>query len=82
MTTYSEKYPHNIAGSSVGVFDNLIEKLCHYTKNQLLKARIRQERRQLLAMSASMLKDLGISRADAEQEAQRTDLPAARLRTL
>jgi uncharacterized protein YjiS (DUF1127 family) len=51
-------------------------------KKQLLKARIQQERRQLLSMSEAMLKDPGISRADAEQEAQSTDLPAARLKTL
>ena len=82
MTTYSENCSRNIAGSSVGVFDNLLEKFCHYMKKQLLKARVRQERRQLLSMSEAMLKDLGISRADAEQEAQSTDLPAARLKTL
>jgi uncharacterized protein YjiS (DUF1127 family) len=48
-------------------------------KNQLLKIRINQERRQLLSMSEAMLKDLGISRADAEQEARRSDLPTTRL---
>jgi uncharacterized protein YjiS (DUF1127 family) len=48
-------------------------------KNQLLKIRIHQERRQLLSMSEAMLKDLGISRAAAEQEARRTDLPSNRL---
>jgi len=47
--------------------------------NQLLKVRIHHERRQLLSMSEAMLKDLGISRATAEQEAQRTDIPASRL---
>jgi uncharacterized protein YjiS (DUF1127 family) len=47
--------------------------------NQLLKIRIQHERRQLLSMSETMLKDLGISRATAEQEAQRTDIPASRL---
>jgi len=33
-------------------------------------------------MSDAMLKDLGISRADAKQEARRTDLPTARSKTL
>ena len=81
MTTYSANCSRNSIESSVGVFDNLIKKICHYMTNQLLKARIHQERRQLLSMSEDMLKDLGINRADAEQEAQRTDLPANRLKT-
>lgn len=79
MTTYSENCSRNSIESSVGVFDSLLEKICHYMNNQLLKFRIQQERRQLLSMSEVMLKDLGISRADAEQEAQRTDLPVKRL---
>jgi uncharacterized protein YjiS (DUF1127 family) len=33
-------------------------------------------------MSEAMLKDLGINRAAAEQEAQRTDLPSNRLASL
>ncbi len=82
MTTYTENCSRSIAGSSLGVFDTLVEKLCCYMKNQLLKARTRQERRQLLTMSEAMLKDLGISRADAEQEARRTDLPTARSKNL
>lgn len=82
MTTYSTNCSRNIAGSSVGAFDTLLEKLCFYLENQFLKARIRQERRQLLSMSEAMLKDLGISRADADQEALRTDLPTARSKTL
>jgi len=81
MTTYSENCSRNNLESSVGVFDNVIEKFCHYMTNQLLRARIHQERRQLLTMSEAMLKDLGISRTEAEQEAQRTDLPANRLKT-
>jgi hypothetical protein len=82
MTTYSTNCSRNIAGSSVGAFDTLLEKLYFYLKIQFLKARIRQERRQLLSMSEAMLKDLGVSRADAEQEARRTDLPTARSKTL
>jgi uncharacterized protein YjiS (DUF1127 family) len=82
MTTYSTNCSRNIAGSSAGAFDTLVEKLCFYMKTQLLKARIRQERRQLANISEAMLQDLGISRADAEQEARRTDLPTARSKTL
>jgi uncharacterized protein YjiS (DUF1127 family) len=79
MTTYSGNCSRSLAGESVGVLDTLLEKFCIWMKNQLLKIRIHQERRQLLSMSEAMLKDLGISRADAMREAQRTNLPAARL---
>jgi uncharacterized protein YjiS (DUF1127 family) len=79
MTTYSGNCSRSLAGESVGVLDTLLEKFCIRMKNQLLKVRIHQERRQLQSMSEAMLKDLGISRADAMREAQRTDLPAARL---
>jgi uncharacterized protein YjiS (DUF1127 family) len=81
MTTYSANCSRNSIESSAGVFESLIAKVCQYMTNQLLKARIHQERRQLLSMSEAMLKDLGISRAEAELEAQRTDLPANRLKT-
>ena len=79
MTTYSENCSRSLAGDSAGALDTLLEKSCIWMKNQLLKVRIHRERRQLLSMSEAMLKDLGISRAAAEWEAQRTDLPADRL---
>jgi len=79
MTTYSENCSRNLTADSVGVLDTVLEKFCVWMKNQLLKVRIQQERRQLLSMSESMLKDLGISRAAADSEAQRTDLPVTRL---
>jgi len=82
MTTYSGNCSRSLAGESVGVLDTLLEKFCIWMKNQLLKVRIHQERRQLLSMSEAMLKDLGISRAAAEQEAQRTDLPSNRIASL
>ena len=82
MTTYTENCSQNSIESSVGVLDNLVAKTSHYIRNQVLKARIRQERRQLSLMSETMLKDLGISRFDAEQEAQRTDVPATRFKVL
>lgn len=82
MTTYTENCTRSRVENSVGVLDILIGRIGYYAKIQLLKARIRQERRQLSEMSGTMLKDLGISRFDAEQEAQRTDVPAARLKAL
>ena len=79
MTNYSGNCSRNLAVESAGVLDTLFEKFCIWMKNQLLKIRIHQERRQLLSMSDAMLKDLGISRAEAEREARRSDLPAVRL---
>ena len=79
MTTYSENCSRSLAGESAGVLDTLLEKFCIWMKNQVLKSRIRQERRQLLTMSDAMLKDIGINRASAGQEALRTDLPSTRL---
>jgi uncharacterized protein YjiS (DUF1127 family) len=78
MTTYTGNCSRSLAGESVGVLDTLLEKFCIWMNNQLLRVRIQQERRQLLSMSEAMLKDLGISRAAAEREAQRTDLPLTR----
>lgn len=79
MTTYSENCSRSLAGESAGALDTLLEKFCIWMNNQLLKVRIQHERRQLLSMSEAMLKDLGISRATAEQEAQRNDVPVNRL---
>ncbi|MBT8437343.1 MAG: DUF1127 domain-containing protein [Gammaproteobacteria bacterium] len=50
----------------------------HWLNHQLLKARIQQERQSLLSMSDAELKDIGISRAQAEQEATRDDIPVTR----
>ena len=80
MTTYTENCSRNDVTSSVGVLDILTAKVCRYTRNQLLKARIKQERRQLSELSEAMLKDLGLSRSEAQQEALRTDIPSARLK--
>ena len=82
MTTYTEKCSRNSIASSVGALDILIAKISRFARYQLLKTRIKQERRHLAEMSESMLRDLGIDRAAAEQEAQRTDVPTARLKNL
>jgi uncharacterized protein YjiS (DUF1127 family) len=58
--------------------DILIQIFRQWMKNQQFKFRVAMERRQLLEMSDEMLKDIGISRAQAEAEALRSDLPTSR----
>ena len=48
----------------------------------VLQANVDRERKQLLLMSDEMLKDLGITRAEAIAEARKTDIPANRLNAL
>ncbi|MCP4978973.1 MAG: DUF1127 domain-containing protein [Gammaproteobacteria bacterium] len=60
------------------MLDSLAQPIRLWLKNQSLKHKIHQERQSLLSMSDAMLKDIGISQADAEQEASRDDVPLAR----
>ncbi len=57
------------------IFLDWVEKL-------VLQANVDRERKQLLLMSDEMLSDLGITRAEANAEAGKTDLPAIRLNVL
>ncbi len=61
----------------VGNGQSLPVRLARYA---LLALRVRAERRQLATLSDAALADMGISRADAEREAQRPllDIPAHR----
>ncbi len=44
-------------------------------KNMVLQARIREERRQLLEMPGYLLKDIGVTREQAIQEAMSSEIP-------
>lgn len=78
MTTYTQSCSRSIAGHPTGALDILIQIFRQWMKNQQFKFRVAMERRQLLEMSDEMLKDIGISRAQAEAEALRSDLPTSR----
>jgi uncharacterized protein YjiS (DUF1127 family) len=78
MTTYTESCSRSIAGHPAGALDILTQIFRQWVKNQQFKFRVALERRQLLEMSDEMLKDIGISRAQAEAEALRSDLPTSR----
>ncbi|MDH3760664.1 MAG: DUF1127 domain-containing protein [Gammaproteobacteria bacterium] len=75
MTTYTESCSRSIAGHPAGALDILTQIFRQWMKNQHFKIRVAQERRQLLEMSDDMLKDIGVSRAQAEAEALRSELP-------
>ena len=79
MTTYTQNWSRSIAGHPAGVLHSLIQSFRQWTKNKHLKFQVAQERRQLLEMSDEMLQDIGISWAQAETEAMRTELPISRL---
>jgi uncharacterized protein YjiS (DUF1127 family) len=82
MTTYTQNCHQIVEQGSIGVFARLNQILQQWFGTQLLKVRVNQERAELLAMSDSMLRDMGITRAQAVAEAQRVDLPEARLNAL
>jgi uncharacterized protein YjiS (DUF1127 family) len=78
MTHCTENCSRDIVVTPVGLTDALLHTVGQWLKNQRLKADIQHERANLLTMSDSMLKDIGIGRTAAEQEAQRDDIPATR----
>ena len=78
MTNCTQNCNGSIAAAQVGIFVNLAYLVRHWMQEQRLKASVRRERANLLSMSDGMLKDIGISREDAQQEARRTDIPAHR----
>lgn len=79
MTTKSDNLQSAIAAEHARTLDRLLRQAREWAAEESLRRRIKQERRQLLAMSDAMLADLGITRAEAEAEARRRDIPAERL---
>jgi uncharacterized protein YjiS (DUF1127 family) len=78
MTNCTQNCSDNIVASHVGITDILAHLVRQWMQEQRLKASIQRERSSLLSMSDAMLKDIGISRIDAQQEALRSDIPAHR----
>ena len=79
MTTRSDKLQPELAAEHARTLDRLLRQARDWAAEESLRRQIRRERRQLLAMSDAMLADLGITRAEAEAEARREDIPAERL---
>lgn len=82
MTIYTENCSQSIVETSFGLLRNLGRALLYSFEVQKLKAILSRERQQLLEMSDEMLKDMGITRAQAKQEAKRVNLPQVRLANL
>ncbi len=82
MTTYTENCSQSIIETPFGLLRSMGQALQHSFEVQKLKAIVARERQQLLEIPAAMLKDMGITRAQAKQEAQRVDLPQIRMANL
>ena len=80
MTAYTEHCSRSPATSPVGALEYLTRQFLCWIRYQQLKFQVAQERRQLLALTDTELKDLGITRHEAELEARRSDIPPKRLR--
>lgn len=70
--------PRTLTCARASTLDRLLEALRDWSSEQVLRARIRRERRQLREMPEAMLRDLGITRGEAIAEARRNDIPPAR----
>ncbi len=79
MTAYTEKCSRSMTGYPEGVLEILSQAFCQWMQTQRLRFELAQERRLLLEMPAHQLKDIGLSRAEAIDEASRTDIPEQRL---
>ena len=81
MTAHTECCSRSLVASPVGVLEHLTGPVVAWFRHQQLKRQVACERRQLLLLGDTELKDLGITRHQAEIEANRSDLPAERLRS-
>ena len=80
MTVHTQTCSRSLVASPAGVIEQLTGQINTWFRHQQLKRQVARERRQLALLSDRELMDMGISRLDAEAEAGRSDLPAARLR--
>jgi uncharacterized protein YjiS (DUF1127 family) len=80
MTYFNQNCPQTFVETPVGFTSYLSRIVGQWLQNQRLRSRIRSERRSLMTMSNEMLKDIGIDRTAAVQEAQQKDVPAIRIR--
>jgi uncharacterized protein YjiS (DUF1127 family) len=78
MTTYTQNCSRSIVGHPAGALDILKMIFRQWMKNQRLRLKLAHERRQLQGMSDTILRDIGVSRAAADAEALRSDIPENR----
>lgn len=82
MITNFETYCANPPQKRPKIQPGLNQSFRHWFNIHCLKRGIAHERKQLLQMPEAMLKDIGITRVQAETEAQSTDIPRCRLLSL
>jgi uncharacterized protein YjiS (DUF1127 family) len=80
MTYYTQNCQQTLVQTPVGFTGYLSRIVGQWLQNQRLKSSIQSERRSLMTMSDEMLKDIGIDRIAAEQEAQLKNVPGIRYR--
>ena len=78
MTFYTEKCTQCNTATSTGIVDALTRFLRRRAVALRLRASIARERRQLRELPAELLRDIGVSRGDADRESRRSDIPRAR----
>ena len=78
MIHYAKKDPKIMPTKASRVANKLLAWVWCYLQTQDFKHAIAKERRQLAGLSEAMLKDIGIDRMQAMQEAQRQDIPESR----
>ena len=78
MTTYSGNCTDCAEIGTASVVESLVQHVQHWVRMQGLKAHVAKERQHLLEMSDSLLRDIGITREQALEEAQRVDVPETR----
>ena len=79
MTTLSKNCTHGSSRNFDDIQHGLFQSMQHWFRVQQLKIEISKEREQLSMLSNASLSDLGITRAEADAESGKNDIPAFRL---
>ena len=82
MTTFTENRDDKLAWEILRKQGILKQVLLEWLQVLELKFKIYRERQQLQVMSELMLKDIGVTRAEADTEALSSELPQQRLAAL
>jgi uncharacterized protein YjiS (DUF1127 family) len=79
MTSYTQNCLPYTTSDTSGRRHQLLNWSRRYIQKQTLKQALSKERLQLKMLSPDMLKDIGIDKIRAAQEASRVDIPASRM---
>ena len=79
MTTHTEYCSRSLSEQSARALETLIRQTNAWFRFHHLKRQIASERRHLALLNDDALKDIGITRHQAEIEARLKDLPSDRL---